>query len=109
MNVHELIAAQRVTGEAWQEFLRVPALSVGLYVLEAGGVDAQTPHTEAEVYVVLEGRGSLSVDGVDQAATPGDVLFVAAHADHRFHTITDTLRLLVVFAPAEGTTGAALP
>lgn len=102
MNVHELVAAQRLTTETWHEFLRVPSLSLGLYVLEAGAVDLQSPHGEDEVYLVLEGCGMLVVDGVDRSAEPGDMLFVAAHADHRFHTITETLRLLVVFAPPEG-------
>jgi quercetin dioxygenase-like cupin family protein len=32
----------------------------------------------------------------------GDTLFVAAHVPHRFHDITDELRVIVVFAPPEG-------
>ena len=50
-------AASRLqqSGKAYLEFLRSPALSVGLYVLPAGGVDSQEPHTEDEVYYVLRG------------------------------------------------------
>ena len=50
-----LLDQHRHTGEAWSEFLRVPALSMGLYTLSAGSRDPQHPHTEDEgYYVVLE-------------------------------------------------------
>ena len=48
----ELIDGRRQSGDSWMEFLRVPALSMGIYVLPAGGEDPQTPHTEDEVYYV---------------------------------------------------------
>ena len=90
-----------VETERWQELLRVPAMSAGLYVLPAGGVDTQQPHGEDEVYVVLAGAATLEVEGERHAAVPGALLFVAAGADHRFVEITEDLRVLVVFAPAE--------
>jgi quercetin dioxygenase-like cupin family protein len=96
-----LIAAQVQSGAQWHEFFRVPALSLGLYVLAAGEDDPQSPHTEDEIYYVAEGKAHLQVDGEDRAVGPGDVLFVAAHAVHRFHSITEDLKLLVFFAPAE--------
>lgn len=96
----ELLAAQRESGEQWREFFRVPDLSLGLYVLPAGSEDTQSPHPQDEVYVVLEGRGQLRVDGADTPARKGDVLYVAKHAEHRFHGIIEDLKLLVLFAPA---------
>lgn len=91
---------ESITAE-WREFFRVPDVSMGLYTLDAGADDLQTPHEEDEVYVVLEGQAILTADGVDHQARPGSILYVARHADHRFHTITERLRLLVIFAPAE--------
>ena len=38
---------------AYKEFLRVDALSCGLYRLAAGSEDMQNPHDEDEVYYVL--------------------------------------------------------
>jgi quercetin dioxygenase-like cupin family protein len=32
---------------------------------------------------------------------PGSLVFVAANVEHRFHTITEDLSILVFFAPAE--------
>ncbi len=102
----EISAAHAKAGRAYHEFLRVPALSAGLYVLPAGGVDGQSPHTEDEVYVVMEGRARFRAGEDDRAVGPGDVLYVRRGVEHRFHSITDELRVLVLFAPAEGTAEA---
>ena len=75
--------------------------------MRAGATDLQEPHSEDEVYYVLEGRGVLHVDGKDVPVFPGALAFVAAKAKHRFHSIVEELVLLVFFAPAEGSTGAA--
>src|SRR5207247_7502162 len=58
MDAFELSDLDRQRAEAgklYLEFLRTPALSLGLYVLPAGGVDAQQPHKEEEVYYVVSG------------------------------------------------------
>ncbi len=100
--VADLIEKRNASDESWLEFLRVPDLSMGLYVLAVGEEDEQEPHTEDEVYYVLSGEGMLQVDGKDQSVKAGDILFVAKNADHHFHTITSDLSLLVFFAPEEG-------
>ncbi len=87
---------------AYLEFLHVPSLSLGLYKLAAGGVDLQVPHSEDEVYYVVEGRGSILVGTEHREVEAGSIIFVGAHVEHRFHTITEDLLLLVFFAPAEG-------
>lgn len=102
ITLSEALERQRASGDPWLELLRVPDLSAGLYVLAAGAVDGQRPHTEDEVYVVLAGRAAFTSGGETRAVGPGDTLFVPAHEPHRFHDITDDLHLLVVFGPAEG-------
>ena len=97
------IEARGVAGaRLYEEFLSVPNLSVGLYVLEAGGIDPQSPHTEDEVYYVIAGRGVITVGAEDRPVEPGSVVFVPAREPHRFHDITERLELLVAFGPAEG-------
>ncbi len=44
-----LAADHAAAGRLYHEFLRVPAMSGGLYVLPAGGADPQAPHGEDEV------------------------------------------------------------
>ncbi|MGA8303194.1 MAG: cupin domain-containing protein [Thermoplasmata archaeon] len=95
----ELPRAKQAGGYA--EFLRVPTMSAGVYVLAAGAVDRQTPHTEDEIYYVVRGHARFRKGDVETVAGPGAVLFVPAHEEHRFHSITEELVLLVVFAPAE--------
>ena len=45
----EVFATRARLGERYHEFLRVPALSAGVYVLPVGGSHPQTPHAEDEV------------------------------------------------------------
>ena len=90
------------SGELYLEFLTASTMSVGVYELAAGSDDPQRPHTEDEIYYVLDGRGRISVGDDDLEVKPGSVIFVAARQPHKFHSITEDLRLLVVFAPARG-------
>jgi len=98
----QVIERRRKSGKSWLEFLRVPALSVGIYSLPAGAEDPQDPHTEDEVYYVVSGRATLRVGSEDRVAKPGSILFVAANVKHRFHSIEEDLTSLVFFAPAAG-------
>ena len=77
-------------------------MSMGLYVLAAGAVDGQSPHTEDEAYIVLAGRARFTAGDRTQDVAPGDTIVVRAGLPHLFHDITDELRLIVVFAPPEG-------
>ncbi|MFI5631015.1 cupin domain-containing protein [Streptomyces sp. NPDC051664] len=96
-----LESLQESKGERYSEFLRAPAMSAGLYTLAPDSSDPQLPHREDELYVVLAGRAELRVDGTDHTVSAGTVCYVPAAAVHRFHAITEELRVLVLFAPAE--------
>ncbi|HEY7522239.1 MAG TPA: cupin domain-containing protein [Candidatus Limnocylindrales bacterium] len=102
-----LRALQAAAGRPYLEFLSVPDLSIGLYVLPSGGVDRQQPHTEDEAYYVISGRARLTVGEESHDVHPGSIVFVAAGVPHRFHDIEEELTLLVVFGPAEGSRGAS--
>lgn len=97
----ELIARQALAESPYFEFLREESMSVGLYVLPAGATDEQAPHTEDEVYVVLEGSSRFTAGTDTRDVGPGDVIFVPARQEHRFHDIGAELHLVVVFAPSE--------
>jgi mannose-6-phosphate isomerase-like protein (cupin superfamily) len=99
--VAHLIEQQNQSQQDYLEFLRVPSLSAGLYMLAAGAVDLQEPHTEDEVYFIISGRGFIQVEQESRPVEPGSTIFVNANIEHRFHTITEDLRILVIFAPAE--------
>ena len=97
----DLEAARGAKGRPYHEFKSVPDLSGGLYVLEAGALDLQTPHTEDELYVVMSGRGRITVGDEVRDVRAGTVVFVGAGVTHRFHDIEERLVLLVAFGPAE--------
>jgi mannose-6-phosphate isomerase-like protein (cupin superfamily) len=106
MDLHhlaDLLAEQSAGPKPYVEFLRSESLSAGLYVLDAGGTDRQQPHDEDEIYVVIAGRSRFTAGDATRDVTPGDTIFVAAGVAHRFHDITEELRLIVVFAPPETT------
>ena len=73
-----------------------PGLEIGVYVLVAPEPDRQQPHEDDEVYYVLEGRGTLDVEGETVELQQGHAVFVPAHAEHRFSAY-ELLSLLVVF------------
>jgi mannose-6-phosphate isomerase-like protein (cupin superfamily) len=73
-----------------------PGLELGVYVLVAPEPDRQQPHDDDEVYVVLEGRGTLDVAGVHYDLTEGDSVFVPAGAEHQFVGY-EQLSVLVIF------------
>jgi mannose-6-phosphate isomerase-like protein (cupin superfamily) len=75
---------------------RSPGLEVGVYVLVAPEPDRQSPHDDDEVYVVLEGRGVLTVENEQIPVEEGKAVFVPAGAEHRF-TGYEGLSLLVIF------------
>lgn len=105
MDAHELadLAARReASGTPYLEFISVPDLSVGLYVLAAGQPDLQSPHAEDEVYYVVSGRATVTVGDEDRPVRAGSIVFVASGVPHRFHDITEDLTLFVAFGPAEG-------
>lgn len=80
------------------EFLRVPALSCGLYRLRAGAKDLQSPHDEDEVYYVLSGKGRVRVEGSERHVGPGSLLYVRSTQEHSFFEIEEDMTLLVFFA-----------
>ena len=88
-------------GQFYREFLRIPAMSAGLYVLSTASIDPQSPHHQDELYYVLRGRARFRAGGDETEIAAGSLLFVAAEVEHKFYDITEELAVLVFFAPAE--------
>jgi mannose-6-phosphate isomerase-like protein (cupin superfamily) len=96
------LEAERIANEgAYLQFLRERHMSVGLYALDAGEQDPQKPHRQDEMYFVVSGRASVTVGEETTTVGRGCVLFVPAGVPHKFHHISEDLRVMVVFAPPE--------
>ena len=76
-----------------------PGLELGVYVLVAPEPDRQQPHEDDEVYVVLEGRGTLDIEGARVDLREGQAAFVQAGAQHQFVGY-EQLAVLVIFEKA---------
>ena len=105
-HIDELGRDRFAKGKLYLEFLRVPAMSAGVYVLTAGATDPQKPHHEDEMYYVVRGRARMQIGSEHAGAKheevrAGSVIFVEAEAEHRFYDIQEELEVLVFFAPAE--------
>lgn len=97
----QLIQRQKDSNKLYLEFLNVPDLSMGVYVLPVGGVDPQGPHTEDEAYYVISGKAKIKVGDDNRDVQAGSVVYVAKNVEHKFHSVEEELVLLVFFAPAE--------
>ncbi|MCA6093981.1 cupin domain-containing protein [Streptomyces sp. SCA3-4] len=97
----ELEAERAANDGAYLQFLRERNMSVGLYALDAGASDPQGPHAQDEVYLVVSGRASITVGAETTQVGRGSVVYVPAGETHRFHHISEDLRVLVVFSPPE--------
>jgi mannose-6-phosphate isomerase-like protein (cupin superfamily) len=100
-HIDDLSRQRAEKNKLYLEFLRVPAMSAGVYVLTKGGVDPQKPHREDEMYYVVRGRARMQIGSEHAEVRPGSVIFVEAELEHRFYDIQEELEVLVFFAPAE--------
>jgi mannose-6-phosphate isomerase-like protein (cupin superfamily) len=92
------IKARLVAGTGGYEVAHEsPGLELGVYTLVAPEPDQQQPHADDEIYVVLEGSGTLEIDGATVPLVEGQAVFVPAGADHRFIGY-ENLSVLVIFA-----------
>src|SRR5213592_2861014 len=99
MHAFEIAAVRQRLGEAgggYEVVHESAGLELGVYVLVAPEPDRQQPHEDDEVYVVLEGSGTLEVEGERVDVHEGRAVYVSAGADHRFVGY-EQLAVLVIF------------
>jgi len=100
-HIDDLSQQRAEKSKLYLQFLRIPAMSAGVYVLPEGGTDPQKPHREDEMYYVVRGRARMQVGSEQAGVRTGSVIFVEAELEHRFYDIEEELEVLVFFAPAE--------
>jgi mannose-6-phosphate isomerase-like protein (cupin superfamily) len=80
--------------------LRHGTMKVGIYAPDR--IDAQHPHRQDELYIVIRGSGDFVKDGERSRFAANDVLFVEAGSTHRFENFSDDFCTWVVFWGPEG-------
>jgi len=74
---------------------------VGLLVLQSGEEDAQTPHSNDEVYYIISGDGFLRIKNKDYAVSQDKLFFVAKDVEHYFHSNSKELKVLYFFGGSD--------
>ena len=97
----DLDAERAANQGAYLRFLKERTMSAGLYALQAGETDPQGPHAQDEIYFVVSGRAGITVGDETTTVARGSVVYVPAGTPHRFHHISEDLRVMVVFSPPE--------
>lgn len=77
--------------------------TMSVIVFTPRGHDYQTSHEQDEIYVVVQGSGSLLIEETSFRFAAGDVLFVPARKQHRFVDFSQDLVTWAIFwGPAGG-------
>ena len=87
-------------GEKFVKVLSHGSMSVEIY--RPVNIDPQTPHTQDELYVIINGSGNFYLNGEVNAFQQGDILFVPAYAEHRFVNFSEDFATWVIFYGPEG-------
>ncbi|MCG6861898.1 MAG: cupin domain-containing protein [Chromatiaceae bacterium] len=93
----DLLAKVEPGSVRFHEFLRTPSLSCSVYHIPAGSKEMESAHVEDELYLVLDGRGRLRVEGEDQAVEKGTLMYVHAACDHTFFDVEEDLTVIAFF------------
>jgi quercetin dioxygenase-like cupin family protein len=76
-------------------------LTAGIAVIEPGGFLARHRHAPAEIYCVIEGAATVTIDGVARLAQAGAVVFIPGDAWHAIsNDFEEPFRFFYVF-PAD--------
>ncbi|HUG61445.1 MAG TPA: cupin domain-containing protein, partial [Methylomirabilota bacterium] len=93
-----LSAAREALFDADRPFVKM--LSSGTTKVELyapADYDAQTPHDQDEIYVIVSGTGMFNKAGERKPFGPHDVIFVEAGVEHRFEGFSDDFQTWVIF------------
>jgi quercetin dioxygenase-like cupin family protein len=79
--------------------LRTTDFTAGVTELEVGGWLGHHRHAPSEIYYVLGGEGTLSIDGRDHQVRVGTAAYIPGNSEHAIrNTGNDELRFFYVFA-----------
>ena len=77
-------------------------LTAGVAEFEPGEGGREHRHEQPEMYYILEGIGSLSIDGEVQEVSTGSAIYVPGNSLHCVRNRSDALLKLLYVFPADG-------
>jgi len=79
------------------DFIHNSSFEVGVLRLNPGQKDTQGPHSEDELYFVVEGNGYINIVEKNLKIKKGSCIFVPSKTVHYFHGNKERLVVLYVF------------
>ena len=73
------------------DFTTTRDIQAGILRLHANENDTQEPHPVDEVYFVIQGNGTININGKNYPIKEGTSIFVPASTEHRFHSNSEDL------------------
>lgn len=95
--LNKLVEERAKQQRPYLRFLDESSMSLGLYVLQHGAEDRQSPHDQDEVYYIDSGKAILRVGKDEIVVRPGSIVYVKAKVPHKFEKITEDVQVLVIF------------
>lgn len=81
------------------DIMHTNSFDVGILRLNPDQKDTQGSHSEDEdeLYFVIEGEGSINIQGKDHGIRKGSCVFIPSKTKHYFHGNKDRLIVLYIF------------
>lgn len=76
-------------------------LTTGVAEIDPGEQLALHRHEQAEIYYLLQGKGVMTIGGIERPVGPGMTVFIPGNAEHGIRNVgTETLKFFYAFAVA---------
>lgn len=98
ISLDKVIANLNGTDSYFLNVFNNKGVDLGIFRLRKGETDTQLPHSVDEVYFVVEGNGSIEIEGKLKPVKSADFIFVPAYAQHRFIVGSQGLVVIYFFA-----------
>ena len=95
VNLDDMIADLDNTSSDFLNVFSNKGLDMGILRIKIGEKDTQLPHSVDEAYFVVNGNGSIEIDGRIKPVKSNDFIFVPGDAHHRF--IVGNQDLVVIY------------
>src|SRR5215210_3724812 len=79
------------------DFLKTTSIDAGIIILKPTQKDIQEPHSQDEIYYIIEGNGFIEIGKNIHLFHSGMCIFVPSNTPHRFFDIVGKLVALYVF------------
>ena len=97
LNFADVILDMKAQKEEFRRILETRNIALGIWKIEVGESDFQTPHERDEVYIILSGKAKLKIEEKIFEVSPNKIFFVKRDTEHNFFDIVEDVELIYAF------------